>query len=160
MLNRKAFLVLLSGALFLALVGSQDASREGRAQVLADADTWRVAFVSDTQSPMVPETIRLSRNNNELARAKIFDSIIQFLPHSIFQFGDLVSLGFYDPAWEAIDAFLDQLHYVEGLITGTSAIFTVRMLKDNFSSFADAMTVRFDFERIRPGTVKDSVMRQ
>ncbi|MCU0594619.1 MAG: metallophosphoesterase [Desulfobacterota bacterium] len=68
-----------------------------------------MAFVSDTQSPMFPEAIRLSRNNNKLARAKIFDSIVQWQPHSVFHLGDLVALGFWSPSWEAIDAFTDRL---------------------------------------------------
>jgi hypothetical protein len=68
-----------------------------------------VAFVSDTQSPMFPETIALPRNNNELARAKIFDSILLFRPHSVFHLGDLVSLGFCDGSWKAIDAFGERL---------------------------------------------------
>jgi hypothetical protein len=42
-------------------------------------------------------------------------------------------------------------HYVEGLIAGTSATFTVRMLKDDFSSFTDALTLGFDFASVRPG---------
>jgi len=40
-------------------------------------------------------------------------------------------------------------HYVEGLITGTSATFTVRMLNDEFSSIVDAWTMRFDFVTVR-----------
>ena len=96
-------------ALFLIIGFAQNSGGEGRIEASAAAETWRVAFVSDTQSPMFPETIALPRNNNELARAKIFDSIFGFRPHCVFHLGDLVSLGFYDPSWEAIDAFLEQL---------------------------------------------------
>ena len=105
----KSFLALLICALFSIVAFAQNSGGESRVEAVADAETLRVAFVSDTQSPMFPETIRLSRNNNELARAKIFDSILKSRPHSVFHLGDLVSLGFYDPSWEAIDAFMDQL---------------------------------------------------
>jgi len=109
MRNRKTFLVLLICALFSIVAFVQSSDGEGRVEAIPAQETLRVAFVSDTQSPIFPETIRLSRNNNELARAKIFDFILQYRPHSVFHLGDLVSLGFYDPSWEAIDAFLDQL---------------------------------------------------
>ena len=72
-------------------------------------DTLRLAFVSDTQSPLFPETIALPRNNNEMARGMIFDSIVQFRPRAVFHMGDLVALGFHEPSWEAIDAFLEKL---------------------------------------------------
>jgi predicted oxidoreductase len=42
-------------------------------------------------------------------------------------------------------------HYLEGLVTGTSAVFMVRMLSGDFSLFVDAMTMRFDFAAVRPG---------
>lgn len=106
----KSFTVLLNCALLLLIGFVQDSVGEGRVEASAAAQVLRVAFVSDTQSPLFPETIRLSRNNNELARSRIFDSILRFRPNSVFHLGDLVSLGFYDPSWEAIDAFLDQLN--------------------------------------------------
>lgn len=110
MRNRKSLLILLICALFPIMVLAQNPGSERPVWVLAGADTLRVVFVSDTQSPMFPETLRLPRNNNELARSKIFDAIVQWRPHSVFHLGDLVSLGFYDPSWDAIDAFLDQLN--------------------------------------------------
>jgi hypothetical protein len=109
MRNRKTFLVLLICALFSIVAFVQSSDGEGRVEAIPAQETVRVAFVSDTQSPIFPETIRLSRNTNELARAKIFDSILQFRPHSVIHLGDLVSLGFWNPSWEAIDAFLEQL---------------------------------------------------
>jgi hypothetical protein len=52
-------------------------------------------------------------------------------------------------------------NYVEGLITETSANFTLRMLNDEFSTFFDAWTVRFDFVTIRRGEdSKDSIPQQ
>jgi hypothetical protein len=109
MRNWKSFAILLICALFPIMVFAQNSGGDRRVEANPAAETIRVAFVSDTQTPMFPETIALPRNNNELARSKIFDSILQFRPHSVFHLGDLVSLGFYDPSWEAIDAFLDQL---------------------------------------------------
>lgn len=72
-------------------------------------DTFRVAFVSDTQSPLLPELIALERNNNEGARGMIFDAIIAFRPRAVFHMGDLVALGFSESSWEAVDAFVDRL---------------------------------------------------
>jgi len=91
------------------MVFAQNPGGDRRHEADPAAETIRVAFVSDTQSPMFPETIALPRNNNELARAKIFDSILLFRPHSVFHLGDLVSLGFCDGSWKAIDAFGEQL---------------------------------------------------
>ena len=109
MRNRKTFLVLLICTLFSIVAFVQSSDGEGRVESGVGAETLRVAFVSDTQNPIFPETIALPRNNNKVARAKIFDFILQFRPHSVFHLGDLVSLGFYDPSWEAIGAFVDQL---------------------------------------------------
>jgi hypothetical protein len=109
MRHRKIFWVLSICALLPIMVFAQNPGGDRRPEADPAVETIRVAFVSDTQSPMFPETIALPRNNNELARAKIFDSIFGFRPHSVFHLGDLVSLGFYDPSWEAIDAFSDQL---------------------------------------------------
>jgi hypothetical protein len=109
MRNRKIFWALLICGLFPIMVFAQNSGGDRRPEANPAAETLRVAFVSDTQSPMFPETIALPRNNNELARSKIFDSIFRFRPHSVFHLGDLVSLGFWNPSWEAIDAFLEQL---------------------------------------------------
>ncbi len=109
MRKEKSFWGLLIGALIAVLVFAQNFVGEGRGGTFAAADTLRVAFVSDTQSPMFPEAFWLPRNNNELARSKIFDAIVQWQPHSVFHLGDLVSLGFWGPSWEAIDSFLDRL---------------------------------------------------
>jgi hypothetical protein len=110
MRNWKSFAILLICGLFPIMVFAQNSGGVRRVEANPAAETIRVAFVSDTQSPMFPETIALPRNNNELARGKIFDSILQFRPQSVFHLGDLVSLGFYDPSWEAIDGILDQLN--------------------------------------------------
>ena len=110
MRSQKLLLVLLICAVFPIMVFAQNSSSDRWIEAFTAAgETLRVAFVSDTQSPMFPETIALPRNKNGLARTRIFDSILRFRPHSVFHLGDLVSLGFYDPSWEAIDAFLDQL---------------------------------------------------
>jgi hypothetical protein len=264
MRNWKSFRTLLTCALFLIIGFAQNSSGEGRIEASAAAETWRVAFVSDTQSPIFPETIALPRNNNELARAKIFDSIFGFRPHSVFHLGDLVSLGvlllnsnisvltaeeqakqlwwyqetlreldkdstvgivvvachhspytnstIVSPSGDVQETFVPpflqsaktriflsghahasehfristkdflviggggglqhplltgpesrwqdlfpqktekrMFHYLEGIITSTSATFTVRMLNDDFSLFVDAMTMRFDFAAVRPG---------
>ena len=109
MTNRKLLLALLIGVLLSIVAFARNSSGEESVETLARADTLRVAFVSDTQSPMFPEAFWLPRNNNEPARSKIFDAIVQWQPHSVFHLGDLVSLGFWGPSWEAIDTFLDRL---------------------------------------------------
>lgn len=109
MRNCKIFWALLICAVFPIMVCAQNPGVDRRPEANPAAETIRAAFVSDTQSPMFPETIALPRNNNELARSKIFDSIFRFRPHSVFHLGDLVSLGFWDGTWKAIDAFGEQL---------------------------------------------------
>ena len=69
----------------------------------------KIIFMSDTQSPIWIETLVLDRNNNELAREKIFSEILSLNPGAVFHFGDLVSLGFYENDWESIDNFTDSL---------------------------------------------------
>jgi hypothetical protein len=105
----KSIWILLICTLLLTFVCAEKSVAGPQVGEVATAETLRVAFVSDTQSPMFPETIRLPRNNNELARSKIFDAIVQWQPHSVFHLGDLVALGFWSPSWEAIDAFTERL---------------------------------------------------
>jgi len=49
-----------------------------------------------------------------------------------------------------IEILEEEANYVEVFITGPSATFTVRMLNDDFTSFCDALAVRFDFSGGKP----------
>ena len=68
-----------------------------------------LAFISDTQAPLLFEELRLRPERNTQATAALFDDIIRERPARVFLLGDLVSLGFYDRSWEAVDGFLDSL---------------------------------------------------
>ena len=76
---------------------------------LAPGDTLRADFVSDTQNPLWPEKLKLDWNNNELARSRIFDAILDEVPSAVFHLGDQIALGFLEKSWAAIDTFGVQL---------------------------------------------------
>jgi len=72
-----------------------------------------IIVLSDTQSPIWIEELFLNSNENERAREILFDHIANTNPNAIFHLGDLVSLGFYDDSWLAIDQFLKKLSKVQ-----------------------------------------------
>ena len=72
-------------------------------------DPKNIIVVSDTQSPLWVEKLFLGSNNNELARDSLFKHIIESRPNAIFHLGDLVSLGFSDDSWIALDQFVSNL---------------------------------------------------
>ncbi len=65
-------------------------------------------FVSDAQSPLLIEEIKLPANHNDSARSMIVSSILADRPNAIFTLGDMVSLGFYHSTWKSFDSFLDR----------------------------------------------------
>ena len=76
----------------------------------SQAEDKNIIVISDTQSPLWVEELFLNSNNNEEARDILFTRIVDSRPSAIFHLGDLVSLGFYDESWEAIDTFLKILY--------------------------------------------------
>ncbi|HTO95248.1 MAG TPA: metallophosphoesterase [Bacteroidota bacterium] len=81
----------------------------GAAAQDAGARRATLAFISDTQAPLLPEELRLPPERNTEATAALFGDICRQRPARVFLLGDLVSLGFYDRSWEAVDDFLDSL---------------------------------------------------
>ncbi len=63
-----------------------------------------IAFASDTQQPMWVEKIRLKSNHNQKATEMIFKDLLTVHPSGFFILGDLVSLGYKNNKWTAIDA--------------------------------------------------------
>jgi UDP-2,3-diacylglucosamine pyrophosphatase LpxH len=68
-----------------------------------------IAFTSDTQAPMLVETIILRSNKNRLATKKLFEDIGQRNPGSLFILGDVVNLGYSDRQWKPMDRYLKDL---------------------------------------------------
>jgi hypothetical protein len=66
-------------------------------------------FLSDTQSPLWPETLILAENRNQTARSMVLAAIVSEFPGAVFHCGDLVALGFHQSHWEPIDAFTQEL---------------------------------------------------
>lgn len=66
-------------------------------------------FLSDTQSPLWPETFVLDENGNEAARATLLRKVASADPGAVFHCGDLVALGFNQKHWEPIDRFTADL---------------------------------------------------
>ena len=68
-----------------------------------------LAFVSDTQAPMLVETILLKSHNNRKATELLFSDMLERLPAAIFHLGDVVNLGYSSRQWRPIDRYLEAL---------------------------------------------------
>jgi len=65
-----------------------------------------IAFTSDTQQPMWVEKLWLKSNRNEQATKLIFDDVQKLRPSGFFILGDVVSVGYRNSTWTAIDSCL------------------------------------------------------
>jgi hypothetical protein len=81
----------------------------GRQPIPASSDSLLLAFLSDSQSPIIFERLVLSSNNNEEAREMIYSAILREQPDAVFHLGDMVAMGFYGASWESIDGFVERL---------------------------------------------------
>ncbi|MBB6112815.1 Calcineurin-like phosphoesterase [Mucilaginibacter lappiensis] len=67
-----------------------------------------IAFVSDTQAPLLVEHVIRKLHHNTKATALIFQDIINSHPSSLFILGDVVSLGYQNSKWQKIDTYLEE----------------------------------------------------
>jgi len=65
-----------------------------------------IAFVSDTQAPLLIEHVIRKLHHNTRATELIFHDIINSHPSSLFILGDVVSLGYQNSKWRKIDVYL------------------------------------------------------
>src|SRR5262245_23410626 len=65
-----------------------------------------IAFVSDTQKPIWIESVFLKNHSNARATGIIFNEIIRKQPQALFILGDVVSLGYSNRKWTAVDSYL------------------------------------------------------
>jgi predicted MPP superfamily phosphohydrolase len=65
-----------------------------------------IAFASDTQAPLLIETIIRKTDHNEKATEMIFKDIVTVRPAALFILGDVVSLGYSDAKWKNMDTYL------------------------------------------------------
>jgi hypothetical protein len=79
--------------------------------VLADStsDNVILAFASDTQAPMLVETILLRSHKNRLATRLLFADIARHHPAAFYLLGDVVNLGYSNRQWKPMDVYLQQL---------------------------------------------------
>lgn len=68
-----------------------------------------LAFTSDTQQPMTFEKIFLKSNHNEKATEMIFKDVGKLKPTAFFILGDVVSVGYRNSKWKAIDKYMAEL---------------------------------------------------
>jgi hypothetical protein len=68
-----------------------------------------LAFISDTQAPIVFETLALKERGNEQATRLLFSDLRRLHPTRIFILGDLVSVGSLNRPWEDIDRYVTDL---------------------------------------------------
>src|SRR5215213_2539979 len=72
-------------------------------------DTSLIAFASDTQAPMLVETIWLKAHHNRAATKMVFNDILSTRAGSLFLLGDVVNLGYSNRQWKPIDGYLKNL---------------------------------------------------
>ncbi len=97
----KKQLLICTLALLSKMISAQDTS------LPAPLTSTELVFVSDTQQPLLVETILLKSNNNRNATADIFSEILQRKPQSLYMLGDVVGLGYSNKKWRKVDRFLD-----------------------------------------------------
>lgn len=68
-----------------------------------------LAFASDTQAPMLVETLLLKPQKNRKATQLLFADVLVRQPSVFFLLGDVVSLGYSDRQWRPIDRYLQAL---------------------------------------------------
>lgn len=68
-----------------------------------------LAFTSDTQQPMTVEKLFLKSNRNEKATEMIFKDVASLHPAAFFILGDVVSVGYRNRKWRAIDKYMAEL---------------------------------------------------
>lgn len=73
-----------------------------------------LAFASDTQAPMLVETILLKPHRNRKATELLFADVLVRQPAAFFLLGDVVNLGYSSRQWRPIDRYLHALR--EGAI--------------------------------------------
>lgn len=80
---------------------------------LFSADSTRtVLFLSDTQQPLLIETLRLRSTNNEAATDTLFSAIARHpSAEALFHLGDFTAVGMFDACWRPFDAFQKSLRF-------------------------------------------------
>lgn len=68
-----------------------------------------LAFASDTQAPMLVETILLKPYKNRKATELLFADVLMRQPATFFLLGDVVNLGYSNRQWRPIDRYLQAL---------------------------------------------------
>src|ERR1700712_4697499 len=75
---------------------------------IAQAERPVIAFASDTQQPMWVEKLMLKSNHNQKATEMIFKDVANIRPSGFFILGDVVSLGYRNNKWTAIDSYIKE----------------------------------------------------
>ncbi len=69
-----------------------------------------LAFVSDTQAPMLVETFWLRAFNNRQATKLLFQDVNAKKPKQFFLLGDVVNLGYSNRQWKPVDLYMKELN--------------------------------------------------
>ena len=75
----------------------------------SSGDNTPIAFASDTQAPMLVETILLRSHKNRAATRLLFNDVLRHHPAVFFLLGDVVNLGYSNRQWKPIDEYLQTL---------------------------------------------------
>ena len=104
-------MIIIRFALLLLLFSPAPAIA-GTARTEADSSELQpptLAFISDTQAPIVIETLVLKEKGNERATRLLFSDLRRCHPARVFILGDLVSVGSLNRPWEDIDRYVSDL---------------------------------------------------
>ncbi len=107
--SSKTGAVLSRRTLLLSLLGlfSRLWPKSARRGQVAAPSKNVIVFVGDTQSPLFLETLRLHRDRNEEAKAKILERILEEPGlEAVFHLGDVVALGTSEDDWAYFDKIL------------------------------------------------------
>lgn len=96
-------IILLMVSMTTSLVKSQSLPQREQ------NDSTLLVFASDTQAPMLIETIWLKAHQNRRATRQLFSEIGNRQPGSVFLLGDVVNLGYSNKQWRPMDGYLQHL---------------------------------------------------
>ena len=82
---------------------------QARAQAIKETGRSEIAFVSDTQAPMLIEKLYLKAHHNTRVTQLLFGAIDEKLPRCVFILGDVVAKGHRERKWRAMDQYLATL---------------------------------------------------
>ena len=96
--------------IFISCRNSDHAFRQAVNEMKAQAGSDTLVFLSDTQSPLLPEKIFIGSDNNDEVIRLVLHTVAEEKPGAVFHLGDMTGLGYDDDKWEEMEAFIKKLN--------------------------------------------------